>query len=146
MAVAALRSPVVLVHGLFGFDRIGVGAASLHYFPRVAAELGREFHDPGFTARLTPILAVLAEEIRPSLLLLLGVIQPLNVRGALFKGLALIILAAFGAFFTVSAAIDAYAGEQFISALARHRCGRCGRPMSEPRRKRSARSREMTPF
>lgn len=47
-----------------------------------------------------------------TLLLLLGVIHPINVRGALFKGLALIILAAFGAFFTVSAAIDAYAGER----------------------------------
>ena len=39
VSVAALRSPVVLVHGLFGFDRIGIGAVSLHYFPRVAAQL-----------------------------------------------------------------------------------------------------------
>ena len=39
MAVAALRSPVLLVHGLFGFDRIGVGAVSIHYFPSVAARL-----------------------------------------------------------------------------------------------------------
>jgi triacylglycerol lipase len=39
VSVAALRSPVVLVHGLFGFDRIGIGAASFHYFPRVAAQL-----------------------------------------------------------------------------------------------------------
>jgi triacylglycerol lipase len=39
MALARLRAPVVLVHGLFGFDRIGVGPVSLHYFPRVAAQL-----------------------------------------------------------------------------------------------------------
>jgi putative ABC transport system permease protein len=39
---------------------------------RVAAELAREFHAPGYTARLTPILQVLNEEIRPPLLLLLG--------------------------------------------------------------------------
>jgi triacylglycerol lipase len=40
MEVAALRCPIVLVHGLFGFDRIGIGAASIHYFPNVAARLG----------------------------------------------------------------------------------------------------------
>src|SRR4051812_5579326 len=39
MSVATLRAPVVLVHGLFGFDRIGIGPAALHYFPRVAAQL-----------------------------------------------------------------------------------------------------------
>ena len=39
-AVATLRTPVVLVHGLFGFDQIGIGAASLHYFPGVSAQLG----------------------------------------------------------------------------------------------------------
>jgi triacylglycerol lipase len=38
-AVATLRAPVVLVHGLFGFDQIGFGAVSLRYFPGVAAHL-----------------------------------------------------------------------------------------------------------
>jgi predicted permease len=56
---------------------------------RVATELAREFHGPGYTARLTPIVVVLAEEIRPSLLLLLGaavvllVITCANVAGLL---------------------------------------------------------------
>ena len=31
--------PVVLVHGLFGFDRIGVPGAKLHYFRGIAAHL-----------------------------------------------------------------------------------------------------------
>src|SRR4051812_2708654 len=38
-AIATLRAPVVLVHGLFGFDQIGIGAAALHYFPGVATQL-----------------------------------------------------------------------------------------------------------
>src|SRR5438034_641875 len=56
---------------------------------RVAAELAREFHFPGYTARLNPILQILTEEIRPALLLLLGaaivllVITCANVAGLL---------------------------------------------------------------
>jgi ABC-2 type transport system permease protein len=44
--------------------------------------------------------------------LLFGVIHPMNVRGALFEGLSLILLAVSGAFFTASGAPDAYAGER----------------------------------
>lgn len=47
------RYPIVLIHGLGGFDSIGVGQLRQHYFRRVAAELtaqGIEVHVPRLSA------------------------------------------------------------------------------------------------
>ncbi len=49
--------PVVLVHGLFGFDRIGVPGAKLHYFRGLAAHLGALGCD-AHAVRLPPAASV----------------------------------------------------------------------------------------
>src|SRR4051812_1188659 len=39
MLVPRLKAPIVLAHGLFGFDRLGVGPVGIDYFPGIPAAL-----------------------------------------------------------------------------------------------------------
>lgn len=60
-ATAIVRRParpaVVLVHGILGFDAIGVGRLRVHYFRRVAARLAADGFEP-ITVRLPPLAPV----------------------------------------------------------------------------------------
>ena len=54
MAVAVLKAPIVLVHGLFGFDKLAMGAwVWTHYF-RGIPEMLRKAGNRVLVARLTP--------------------------------------------------------------------------------------------
>lgn len=69
MAVATLRAPIVLVHGLLGFDRIGVGDFALNYFPGITDLLragGNRVLTPGLSP--TCSIAQRAGELRQFLL------------------------------------------------------------------------------
>ncbi len=58
MAIPRLRSPVVLIPGLFGFDRLQVGSLVLaDYFPGIAAAL-REAGNQVLQARLSPTAGI----------------------------------------------------------------------------------------
>ncbi len=58
MAIPQLRSPIVLIHGLLGFDRLQVGGLVLaDYFPGISAAL-REAGNRVLQARLTPTAGI----------------------------------------------------------------------------------------
>ncbi len=58
MNIAKLRSPIVLVHGLCGFDRLSVGKWKIaEYFPGISDLLGR-FGNVVLTPKLSPTRAI----------------------------------------------------------------------------------------
>ena len=54
MAVAVLKAPIVLVHGLFGFDRVQMGAWTLAHYFRGIPEMLRAAGNRVLVARLSP--------------------------------------------------------------------------------------------
>ncbi len=55
MAVAVLKAPIVLVHGLFGFDKLAMGAWVLTHYFRGIPEMLRKAGNRVLVARLNPI-------------------------------------------------------------------------------------------
>ncbi|HVS38094.1 MAG TPA: alpha/beta fold hydrolase [Gemmataceae bacterium] len=54
MAVAVLKAPIVLVHGLFGFDRLAMGAWTWTHYFRGIPEMLRKAGNRVLLARLSP--------------------------------------------------------------------------------------------
>ena len=54
MAVAVLKAPIVLVHGLFGFDKLAMGAWTLTHYFRGIPEMLRKAGNHVLVARLNP--------------------------------------------------------------------------------------------
>jgi triacylglycerol lipase len=55
MAVPVLKTPIVLVHGLLGFDRLAMGAWTLTHYFRAIPEMLRAAGNRVLVARLNPI-------------------------------------------------------------------------------------------
>jgi triacylglycerol lipase len=55
MCAAALQAPIVLVHGLFGFDRLAMGAWTIAHYFRAIPEMLRAAKNRVLLARLSPM-------------------------------------------------------------------------------------------
>jgi triacylglycerol lipase len=55
MAAASLRAPIILVHGLFGFDRLAMGAWTIAHYFRAIPEMLRAAGNRVLLARLSPL-------------------------------------------------------------------------------------------
>ena len=58
MAVAVLKAPIVLVHGLLGFDQLAMGAWVLTHYFRGIPEMLRKAGNRVLVARLSPTAGI----------------------------------------------------------------------------------------
>src|SRR5260370_656391 len=72
MSAPALRAPIVLVHGLFGFDRLAMGAWTIAHYFRAIPEMLRAARNRRHVARRTLKAIQLAEAGRTGGALFLG--------------------------------------------------------------------------